>query len=432
MSAQTETHIEVGDAKQTRRAVAGLVVIHSELDSVVGCRPLAGSFSLGREGDWIIDDTKVSRRHATVGSEHGRLMLRDEGSRNGTFVNGVRVQGSLELQVGDLIRMGRSLFAVVADVGRYGAFPPRHPARWLSGGPSLDEVRETIRKLGPSKLSVLVHGETGSGKEHAARALHAASGRSGPFVPVNCAAIPSELVESELFGHRAGAFSGASERRRGLFAEAHQGTLFLDEVGELPLEIQAKLLRVLEDGQVRPVGADRATTVDVRIVAATLRALDADVAAQRFRADLWQRLAGATVVLPPLRERREDVPLLASLLLARSPAPVTAGAMERLCLYAWPGNVRELRHALERGAAFAQADGRQQLDARDLPLARPAEPISREPSPTPPTNDVRTRIETALQIRKGNVAQVARDLGLSRARIYQLLTQHDIDPKRFR
>jgi DNA-binding NtrC family response regulator len=223
----------------------------------------------------------------------------------------------------------------------------------------------TIRRIATTDSPVLIVGESGSGKELVARALHGESNRSrGPFVAVNCAGMPGELLESELFGHVAGAFTGASGSRRGLFAAASGGTLFLDEIGEMPLAFQAKLLRVLQDGRVRPVGADRESSFDVRIVAATNRDLEADQRAGRFRSDLYYRLETFTLRVPPLRERGDDLDLLAARFVAalagntgRSVEAITPAAIRQLRRYPFPGNVRELRNAMERAVAFA-TDGK--------------------------------------------------------------------------
>jgi transcriptional regulator with GAF, ATPase, and Fis domain len=243
----------------------------------------------------------------------------------------------------------------------------------------------------------LIHGETGTGKELFARAIHRASARRDrALVKVNCAAIPSNLMESEFFGHERGAFTGATQRRVGRFALAHRGTLFLDEVGELPLDLQPKLLRVLQEGEFEPVGSSVTTKVDVRIVAATNRDLAAEVRAGRFREDLYYRLSVFPLRLPPLRERPEDIATLAQSFadrigrrLGRHFAPLTPECVRQLCAYAWPGNVRELENVIERAALIAR-DGR-----LNLQRALPDLPPTAAPTPRAETAD---RILTAREL----------------------------------
>jgi len=223
------------------------------------------------------------------------------------------------------------------------------------------ELRATIERIAPHRSTVLIQGESGTGKELVARAIHELSGRSGRFVAVNCAAIPAPLLESELFGHAKGAFTDAHRDRAGLFEDAHHGTLFLDEVGELPAALQVKLLRAIQESEIRRVGESTTVRVDVRVVAATLRDLEVEVAQGRFREDLYYRLNVLPVVIPPLRERSEDVPVLVEAFTARHRAageevPEFDGdALELLRRAAWPGNVRELENTVER--AIVLADG---------------------------------------------------------------------------
>jgi two-component system NtrC family response regulator len=218
----------------------------------------------------------------------------------------------------------------------------------------MQRLRRRIEVLAATDLPVLVAGETGTGKELVALALHRQSGRRGAFVPLNCGSIPKDLVESELFGHERGAFTGATARRAGVFQEADGGTLFLDEIGELPPALQPRLLRALESGVVRPVGCDREVAVDVRVVAATHVDLQAAVAAGRFREDLYYRLAAAVLATPPLRARAADVALLCRHILDELPGHcrITERAVERLAAHRWPGNVRELKNVLRRAAAI--------------------------------------------------------------------------------
>ncbi|WP_374675954.1 sigma-54-dependent transcriptional regulator [Ideonella sp.] len=246
--------------------------------------------------------------------------------------------------------------------------------RLVGGSDAMGQVRELVEKVARSMAPVLVHGESGTGKELVARAIHEVSVRAGqPFVAVNCGAIPENLLESEFFGYRKGAFTGAAEDRAGFFQAAHGGTLFLDEIGDLPLAMQSKLLRVIQERAVRPVGAVAEVPLNVRIVSATHKDLEAEVAAGRFRQDLFYRLNVIRITMPPLRERRGDVPQIAAALLERiardagvTPAPrLTAAAEARLARYAFPGNVRELENLLHRAVALSPGDV---IDVADLGL----------------------------------------------------------------
>ncbi|MEW5709530.1 MAG: sigma-54 dependent transcriptional regulator [Pseudomonadota bacterium] len=279
-----------------------------------------------------------------------------------------------------------------------------------------EELRRIIRRLAPLPTTVLIQGESGTGKEVAARALHKLSPRAQrPFVPVNCGAISPEIIESELFGHVKGAFTGASESRNGLFFYAQGGTLFLDEIGELPLPMQTKLLRVLEEKKIRPVGSEREIPVDVRIVAATNRNLAPEVAAGRFRQDLFYRLDVVNILIPPLRERPEDIPVLArrfmeelSGRLGVPRVPLTPEVLEALVRYPWPGNARELRNLVERSLIL----GRVPLE--NLPAAVS---VAQEHAPASvlPLEEVeKQHILNVLRAVSGNKSEAARRLGISR------------------
>ena len=225
----------------------------------------------------------------------------------------------------------------------------------IGSDPAIERIRELIARVAPAAATVLIEGETGTGKELVARSIHERSGRPGPFVAVNCGSIPTELIESDLFGHVKGAFTGAHQSRKGLFSHAHQGSLFLDEIAELGPPMQSKLLRVLDERAIRPVGADRPAPVDARVIAATNRGLASAVRAGRFREDLYYRLNVFSITIPPLRERLGDLPALVEHLvrdvsagLGVPPLPLVHADVERLGTYGWPGNVRELRNVIER------------------------------------------------------------------------------------
>ena len=309
--------------------------------------PLDGSFTIGQSSKnaIVLRDQRISRRHCVIEVEGGFVRVRDLASTNGTFVNGLRV-ASAELLPGSVVSIGRTQLRVL---------PAEDQRPTLLGDSApMKRLRDTLAQYAPTKLAVLIVGETGTGKELVARALHEQSGRDGELISINCGSIPKDLVESELFGHEKGAFTGASAARKGVFQEADGGTLLLDEIGELPLSLQPRLLRALETGVVRPVGADREVKVNVRVVAATHVDLQAAVGRGHFRQDLYYRLAAAVVETPPLRARLSDVKLLAERFLdAEAPGHrLTEGALARLAQHDWPGNVRELRNVLRRASAL--------------------------------------------------------------------------------
>ncbi len=281
---------------------------------------------------------------------------------------------------------------------------------------SMHDVCAIIQRVAPMPSTVLIEGESGTGKELAARAIHTRSGRRGGFVAINCGAVSADLLESELFGHVKGAFTGAHQAREGLFGFAQDGTLFLDEIAELPLGLQAKLLRVLEERTVRPVGGNEQVPVDVRIIAATNRTLSSEVTAGRFREDLFYRLNVVAVRLPPLRERREDVVLLARHFLSRLsaelgvPAPDWDGwDLDQLRRYDWPGNVRELRNVIERCLLLGRRPGHCISEPRAGETATP----DGEPDLSLAAVE-RAHILRVLQIADGNKSEASRHLGVSR------------------
>jgi two-component system response regulator AtoC len=314
--------------------------------------------------------------------------------------------------------------------------------------PSMRRVAELIDKVAQSNSPVLVTGETGSGKELAARAIHGKSARcQALFVPLNCAALPGELLEAELFGHTRGAFTGAERERRGKFEVADGGTLFLDEIGDMPLALQAKLLRVLEDGMVEPLGTNKRVSVDVRIISATNQDLHAAIADKRFRSDLFYRLNTFEIPLSPLRERADDVDVLAPRFLARfarevgkGPMRLSADALALLRRYDWPGNVRELRNLMERAAVLSPeeivTDGffRSMIRVGDAPLAAARDIPDRAPDPDEddlPLAEAVERFERrtilrVLHLTNDNKADAARRLGISERNLWYKLKKHGL------
>jgi DNA-binding NtrC family response regulator len=387
-------------------------------------------------------DQWMSIRHAHIERRVGAFWLIDEHSKNGVLVNGSHTREAL-LVDGDWIEVGHTLLRY-----RHAALPPprRPDAAQLAGEPVLPTVLPTLHAqydslaaIARSPVSVVLCGETGTGKEMVARAVHRISGRRGDLIAVNCGALPATLLESELFGYRKGSFSNAIEDRPGLVRAADGGTLLLDEIGDLPPSSQAALLRVLQEREVTPLGATHPIKVDLRVICATHRDLEAQVALGQFRADLYARLSGHRFVLPPLRDRREDLGLLAAALLRRAgPAHevrFTPEAVRALYRYHWPLNVRELETSLMSARVLARGGA---IDLEHLPAAIVASPgystahgdlvprddpsTPRAPAPcapaaTRPGDDValeRQQIREALERCGGNQSRAAKLLGMSR------------------
>jgi transcriptional regulator with GAF, ATPase, and Fis domain len=407
---------------------------------------------IGREpppGGVVLDTSAVSRVHARIERHGQQWILADLNSRNGVIVNGNLVT-DIPLQPNDVVRIGDAIFKFVPErVGAYALYPvdgrgAQHSE--LVGGLVMNELLARITKIAETDLSVLVLGETGTGKELVARAVHARSGRRGRLCALNCAAIPANLVESELFGAKKGAFTGADRDRIGLVKTAHGGTLLLDEIGDMPLEAQAKLLRMLETKEIVPVGATEGEKVDVRVVCATHRRLQQLVDAGSFRGDLLARINNFTVVLPPLRERREDTFILVRHFLAkhgRPDAKLTLRFMVAALHYHWPYNVRELEAAVRRAIAVAEGG---EIDSKHLPetLEQAMQTYGQRTEPAlaqlqhTPVMPLGTAAPTAEQLREslqrhaGNVAAVGREFGKDRQQIHRWMKAYGIDPEGFR
>jgi transcriptional regulator with GAF, ATPase, and Fis domain len=308
--------------------------------------------------DLRLTDREISRRHAALEIVQRRLRLVDMGSKNGSFVNGLFVTDA-SLDGGETVRFGSTQLRVerVAAPGSGVPLPDRTRfGRWLGASSEVRRLFALCDRLAQSNVPLILEGETGTGKEVLAESLHEQGPRAaGPFVVFDCTAVPPSLVESELFGHERGAFTGATTSRKGVFEQAHGGTLLIDEIGDLEMALQPKLLRALERSEIRRVGGDRWIRVDVRVLAATRRNLDREVQSGRFRDDLFHRIAVTRIELPPLRSRRGDVPLLArhfATEIAGRPDALPTDWILRWQDYHWPGNVRELRNAVARQLAL--------------------------------------------------------------------------------
>jgi hypothetical protein len=378
---------------------------------------------LGRDevADCHLPGDLTSRRHAEI-VKGAIWIVRDLDSTNGVFVNGVKVH-ERPLRAGDVLRIGEwvgVLFEgdVVAEIdGRCSEITAGY-----FGGPTLRRAMEPARRGARSDLPIVVEGQTGTGKEGAARAIHAWSGRPGAFVAMNCAAMPETLAEAELFGHRKGAFTGADQARDGYFRAAHRGTLFLDEVVEMPLSLQAKLLRALEQREVVPLGQTLPIAVDVRIVVAAQGPLEAAVAEKKFRTDLLGRLRALSVKLPALADRREDVPFLFCKAFSDGDKwvmpPLDPLFVEALCLYSWPLNVRELV-LLARSMRVLHGH-ESMLTTNHLPEGVRPRVAQVEDKGSSVDLEI-DRFKAALEGNGGNIARAATAAGVSRPRAYRLM-----------
>jgi two-component system, NtrC family, response regulator AtoC len=453
---------------------------------IVFCRDVVRTYALPEQGEVMIgraedaavrlDDSSVSRHHAVL-RMGAVISVEDLGSRNGTFIHKAVRTGAFRpelatetMNVRQLI--GRSAGLVVGDSIMFGAARavvrrrrkpevPRLTETGLAGvvteDPATQNVYEQAARAAKAGISVIVTGETGVGKEVLARAIHAYSPRAqGPFIAVNCAALSESLLEGELFGYEKGAFTGAVQSRRGLFEAANGGTVLLDEIGELPLGIQAKLLRVLEERAVRPLGTNVTRPIDVRFIAATNRDLESAIQNGHFRQDLYFRLDGITLRLPPLRERPVDIDgfvqrflTMCSQEIDREPMIVPPETMEKLRRYPWPGNVRELRNCIERAVVLCAGEV---LNAEYLPaglqdagatafVPSPFPPSANATTKPPPDQDLgssrpgptgeqklleRQRIVEALRLCGGNQTRAARVLGMSRRTLVSRLAEYGI------
>ena len=385
-----------------------------------------------------IPDPQMSTRHAVIERELGRWIASDAGSKNGTFLDGEPVRRAV-VHDGAILELGHTLVMIERRTGATdldASTLPLDPPGLATVDPELAAELAQLRAMAPSLVPISISGETGTGKELIARAVHVLSARRGTLVAVNCGALPATLVEAELFGVKRGAFSGATEDRAGLVRQADGGTLFLDEIGDLPLSAQAALLRVLQEREVRAVGDTRGVPVDFRLVTATLHDLDARVRAGSFRADLLARLSGFHIELPALRDRRVDLGLLVGTLLARR-APgrsirFSLDALRALAGYSWPANIRELERCLE--AALTLAKDSDTIEAAHLPATvRSARPVAEAHAELDAEQRaLRDDLVALLQANDGNISAVARHLGKARMQVQRWIARFGLDPARYR
>lgn len=412
-------------------------------------------FRIGKSesSDLVLTDDTVSRLHCEIVRDAKGYLVRDLGSTNGTMLDGAEVKEAY-LKPGAVLTVGKIELRLRPFAERIELLPSERDVFGEVVGRSLRmrEIFGLCERLAPTDASVLLGGETGTGKDVLARAIHQHSLRKkAPLIVVDCGAVVGTLIESELFGHEKGSFTGATQQRAGAFELAHGGTIFLDEVGELPLDLQPKLLRVLETRSFRRVGGSKEIKVDIRVIAASKRNLQLEVERGKFREDLYFRLAVVTLDLPPLRERREDIPAIAQNLLTRiddrssaglPPLTLDAPVLDALSGHDWPGNVRELRNVLERAAYLSRAQGMTTLSLSALPVGQrsghePQRPSGDNPAFVPGESyrETRARFEDKfekdyvtwlLERHEGNISAAAREADMDRKYLYKLAKKHNL------
>jgi transcriptional regulator with PAS, ATPase and Fis domain len=410
--------------------------------SVPRLLPIGDGLVVGRGRDGVagsqltLPDRLLSRTHLRIVPRRG-YEVEDAGSLNGTYVDGRRLTAPRRLIDGSIISFGhhaavfRRVTAAEQRAIEAELAAPFGPVATAS--PGMAVTLEKLRHLARTDAELLLVGETGVGKEVYARAIHEASGRRGPFVAINCAALPAELIESELYGYARGAHSTATEAKRGLVEAADGGTLLLDEIGEMPPMLQVKMFRFLQQKEITPLGAGRPRRVDVRILAATSALGGEGTSVARLRPDLLARLGSDPIVIPPLRDRPEDIGALAASFGAGAIREIDAPAFRALTLYGWPLNVRELEGCIRRAAALT-TDGCVRLAHLPAGIAEPptggvAVGVRRRPVRTAPN---RGELERMLREHRGNVSGLARSLDRKWNVVWRWLVRHELDPERFR
>ena len=424
-----------------------MVITEKERIRVGHARQTAGAADV--QNDLSLEDKKVSRHHFEISFTDNGYLLVDLASTNGTFLDGKRIERSY-LAAGSQIVVGDDVLLFAPSDEEIEVSPDSEGffAGMVGRSLKMRQIFGLLKKVAPMDVNVIVTGETGTGKELVARALHEHSGRrKGPFVVLDCGAIPENLIESELFGHIRGAFTGAEREREGAFERANGGTIFLDEIGELRTDLQPRLLRVLEAREVRRVGGSQVIDLDVRVVAATNRDLAKEVLEGHFREDLFFRLAVINIQLPPLRQRREDVPHLIQHALGAPEVVerhgvkrVTPAALALLGSYAWPGNVREFMNVMSHVLTFSEGPD---IDVSHLP-PRLTGASEQKPNPGLGFNEhlgfheakeqvlesfEREYLGTLLKRCEGNISRAARESGLHRKSIERLLKKYELDAK---
>jgi len=441
VSEQTATQA-FRDPRDVMGPVAFVVRVVEGIDAgrevrVDGTEPSAVLLGKGPSATLQLRDGAVSRRHLSLEIEDGRLRIRDQGSTNGTRLDAVEIKDAFA-HGGEWLRIGATVMRIERVEANAASLPRTAPsafARVIGASPAMQRLYPLCDRLAKSDVPVVIEGETGTGKEALAEALHEAGPRArGPFVVFDCTAVPANLVESELFGHERGAFTGATQARKGMFELAEGGTLLIDEIGDLDLALQPKLLRAVERSEIRRVGGAKPIKCDVRILAATRRDLEQEVQEGRFRDDLFHRLVVARVELPPLRKRAGDVEILARHFwkaLGGSDGGPPSGVLDAWSHHPWPGNVRELRNAVARQIALGDLDPAKRgsaAPAHDDALDDELGAILARNLPYPRARRMvlaafdRIYVERALEASGGSVVAAAEASGIAR-RYFQIIRE---------
>jgi len=405
------------------------------------------------DNDWIMDDKTVSRNHVEIETTADSFLLRDLNSTNGTFINDTRVKEAF-LSPGDVITIGNTKILYQAFDEKVQMEPSKNNffGEMVGKSKKMRQIFGILERISPTLATVIIEGETGTGKELVARAIHTNSLRKDkPFIVFDCSAIAANLIESELFGHMKGSFTGAIKDRRGAFEEANGGTIFLDEIGELTLDLQPKLLRALEQREIKRVGSTQTVNLDVRVLCATNRNLKKEVEEGRFREDLYYRLSVVKVQLPPLRERTEDIPLMIEKILTNARynkkpdgsyyvSRVEDDALKTMQRYQWPGNVRELNNILERAISFAEngiltAQGLQYIFSEASNHSDDEHTVKTSVDNNLPFKEAKQMVvesfekdylQDLLDRNKGNVSKAAREAKIDRKHLRNLLVKYGI------
>ena len=455
MSQATRTvYLDDGEQKLELEKYRLTLLDGPDEERTVECEGRKTTIGSSPDNDVVVDDPSVSRVHARLEVDENGYLLRDEDSKNGTYIDGYRLR-EVFLNDGAVFRVGKTQlrFDTTGEEVEVRFSGKEQFGDLLGKSLAMREIFALLERVSPTDATVLVEGESGTGKELIARALHDhhPERKDGPFIVVDCSAIPPDLIESELFGHLEGAFTGATGKREGAFEAARGGTLFLDELGELSPDLQPKLLRALENEEIKPVGSNDTIETDVRIVAATNRNLQHEVEEGGFREDLYYRFAVVKFNMPPLRERPEDIPMLVQHFLAeanemtgREDVEVSYKTMEKLKRHRWPGNVRELKNFVERAVLLTQGD---QIETRflDIDDPTPSEPEVAKQSASSmadlairenlPFKDAKNRLieefertywRELLGRTDGNVSEAARIAGVHRKSVEYILKKHGI------
>jgi transcriptional regulator with GAF, ATPase, and Fis domain len=429
-------------AAMTASATAGVMALvlngaQRGLTKAVGGRLTVGKAS---DNDLVLTDDTVSRHHCEIVRAPDGLHVRDLDSTNGTKIDGTRVREAM-VQPGSVLKIGEIEIQFRQTSQKMEILPSENTSFGPAIGQSLAmrSIFGVLERIAPTDATVLLEGETGTGKDVLARAIWSASPRAQkPFLVVDCGAVTYSLIESELFGHERGAFTGAVASRQGAFELADGGTVFLDEIGELPLDVQPKLLRVLETREFRRVGGNKTLATNVRLIAATKRDLQREVALGKFREDLYFRLAVVPVTVPPLRARREDIPALVRHMLDSGGGrglAVAPDTMQSLATHDWPGNVRELRNVLERAIYMAQATGSTEIGVVTLPTTTSAEGGAFQFEPEKSYRETRAKFDAEFERRyvkwilgrhNGNISAAAREAKMDRKHLHDMAKKHGL------